>query len=159
MTSSKKTIVRVTVNGELRENLIANNTLLLDYLRSELRLTGSKSGCDGGECGACTVIVDGLTLNSCLMYAVECEGREIITIEGLPSAAALHPLQQSFVDHGAIPCGSCMPGMILQAKHIVDKNPGLTRQQLARGLEGNVCRCTGYQKVFEAVAAAAGVEI
>ena len=131
----------------------------LTMLREVLGHTGTKYACGEGECGACTVIVDGLTLNSCLMYAVECEGREITTIEGLRSAEALHPLQQSFVDHGAIQCGYCMPGMILQAKHIVDKNPGLTRQQLARGLEGNVCRCTGYQKVFEAVAAAAGVEI
>lgn len=150
--------VTFVLNGRAVRARVPIHMSTLDMLRDVLGHTGTKYACGEGECGACTVIVDGLTLNSCLMYAVECEGREITTIEGLRSEDALHPMQQAFVDHGAIQCGYCMPGMILQAKSIVERSPELTRAELERGLEGNVCRCTGYQKVFDAVAAAAGVE-
>lgn len=125
----------------------------LTMLREALDLTGTKYACGEGECGACTIKLDGRTVNSCLMYAVDCDGREVVTIEGLKSEAALNPMQQAFVDHGAIQCGFCMPGMIVQADYLVEKNPGMGRQEIQRGLEGNVCRCTGYTKVLEAVAA------
>lgn len=125
----------------------------LTMLRETLDLTGTKYACGEGECGACTIKLDGRTVNSCLMYAVDCDGRDVVTIEGLKSDAALNPMQQAFVDHGAIQCGFCMPGMIVQADYLVEKNPGLDRQEMQRGLEGNVCRCTGYTKVLAAVAA------
>ena len=126
------------------------NTLAM--LRDVLDLTGTKYACGEGECGACTIRLDGKTINSCLMHAVDCDGRKIVTIEGLQSKDALHPMQQAFVDHGAIQCGFCMPGMIMQADYLVEDNPDLNRDQMRRGLEGNVCRCTGYTKVFDAVA-------
>jgi len=125
----------------------------LSMLRDVLDLTGTKYACGEGECGACTIRLDGITVNSCLMYAVECDGRELVTIEGLKTEKALHPMQKAFVDHGAIQCGYCMPGMIMQADYLVENNPGLNREEIQRGLEGNVCRCTGYTKVLDAVTA------
>ena len=127
----------------------------LAMLRDRLDLTGTKYGCGEGECGACTIEVDGKTVNSCLMYAVDCDGREVLTIEGLRTPQGLHPVQQAFVDHGAVQCGFCMPGMIMQARSLLEDNPGLTRAQAQRGLEGNLCRCTGYTKVLDAVQAVA----
>jgi carbon-monoxide dehydrogenase small subunit len=129
---------------------VTMNTLTM--LRDVLDLTGTKYACGEGECGACTIRLDGKTINSCLMYAVDCDQRKLVTIEGLKSEAALHPMQQAFVDHGAIQCGFCMPGMIMQADYLVEENPELSRDQMRRGLEGNICRCTGYTKVFDAVA-------
>ena len=128
----------------------------LAMLRDRLGLTGTKYACGEGECGACTVSVDGKTVNSCLMYAVDCDGRELVTIEGLRTPQGMHPVQQAFVDHGAVQCGFCMPGMIMQAHYLLENNPGLTREQAQRGLEGNLCRCTGYTKVLDAVQAVAG---
>jgi len=125
----------------------------LTMLRDVLGLTGTKYACGEGECGACTIMLDGRTINSCLMHAVDCDGREVVTIEGLKSEAALHPMQEAFVDHGAIQCGFCMPGMIMQAAYLAKNSPDLDRQALQRGLEGNICRCTGYTKVLDAVAA------
>jgi carbon-monoxide dehydrogenase small subunit len=125
----------------------------LSMLRDVLDLTGTKYACGEGECGACTIRLDGITINSCLMYAVDCDGRELVTIEGLKTEKALHPMQKAFVDHGAIQCGYCMPGMIMQADYLVENNPGLNREEIQRGLEGNVCRCTGYTKVLDAVTA------
>jgi len=125
----------------------------LSMLRDVLDLTGTKYACGEGECGACTIRLDGITINSCLMYAVDCDGRELVTIEGLKTEKALHPMQKAFVDHGAIQCGFCMPGMIMQADYLVENNPGLNREEIQRGLEGNVCRCTGYTKVLDAVTA------
>jgi carbon-monoxide dehydrogenase small subunit len=125
----------------------------LSMLRDVLDLTGTKYACGEGECGACTIRLDGITINSCLMYAVDCDGRELATIEGLKTEKALHPMQKAFVDHGAIQCGFCMPGMIMQADYLVENNPGLNREEIQRGLEGNVCRCTGYTKVLDAVTA------
>ena len=125
----------------------------LSMLRDVLDLTGTKYACGEGECGACTIRLDGITINSCLMYAVDCDGRELVTIEGLKTEKALHPMQKAFVDHGAIQCGYCMPGMIMQADYLVENNPRLNREEIQRGLEGNVCRCTGYTKVLDAVTA------
>ena len=125
----------------------------LSMLRDVLDLTGTKYACGEGECGACTIRLDGITINSCLMYAVDCDGRELVTIEGLKTEKALHPMQKAFVDHGAIQCGYCMPGMIMQADYLVENNPRLNREEIQRGLEGNVCRCTGYTKVLDAVIA------
>ena len=125
----------------------------LNMLRDCLDLTGTKYACGEGECGACTIMLDGRTINSCLMYAVDCDGRELVTIEGLKTETALDPMQQAFVDNGAIQCGFCMPGMIMQAVYMAGKNPGLNRDEMRRGLEGNVCRCTGYTKVLDAVTA------
>ncbi len=131
----------------------------LAMLREKLDMTGGKLACGEGECGACTVKIDGRTINSCLMFAVDCDGRDIQTIEGLGSVAGLEIMQQAFVEHGAIQCGYCMPGMIMQARYLVDQNAGndqkLSREDIARGLEGNICRCSGYTKVVDAVAAVA----
>ena len=126
---------------------------LLAMLRDKLDLTGTKYACGEGECGACTVEVDGRTVNSCLMYAVDCDGRDVVTIEGLRTPQGMHPVQQAFVDHGAVQCGFCMPGMIMQANNLIENNPDLTREEAQRGLEGNLCRCTGYTKVLDAVQA------
>ncbi len=128
---------------------VTMNTLTM--LRDVLDLTGTKYACGEGECGACTIRLDGKTINCCLMYAVDCDGREVVTIEGLKSGETLHPMQQAFVDHGAIQCGFCMPGMIMQADYLVENNPDLNRDQMRRGLEGNICRCTGYTKVMDAI--------
>ncbi len=125
----------------------------LSMLRDVLDLTGTKYACGEGECGACTIRLDGRTINSCLMYAVDCDGRELVTIEGLKTEKALHPMQKAFVDHGAIQCGFCMPGMIVQADYLAENNPELSREEMCRGLEGNVCRCTGYTKVLDAITA------
>jgi carbon-monoxide dehydrogenase small subunit len=150
---SLKTEISFTVNGRpvSVEVPVTMNTLTM--LRDVLDLTGTKYACGEGECGACTIRLDGKTINSCLMYAVDCDGRDIVTIEGLKSANSLNPMQQAFVDHGAIQCGFCMPGMIMQADHLIESNPDLTREEMKRGLEGNICRCTGYTKVLDAVAA------
>jgi carbon-monoxide dehydrogenase small subunit len=150
---SLKTKISFTVNGRAVSVEIPVTMNTLTMLRDVLDLTGTKYACGEGECGACTIRLDGKTINSCLMYAVDCDGRDITTIEGLKLANSLNPMQQAFVDHGAIQCGFCMPGMIMQADHLVESNPGLTREEMKRGLEGNVCRCTGYTKVLDAVTA------
>lgn len=148
---SLKTEITFTLNGRPTRVTVPVDMNALTMLRDELDMTGTKYACGEGECGACTILVDGETINSCLMYAVDCEGRTVTTIEGLRTADGLDPMQKAFVDHGAIQCGFCMPGMIMQAKYLVAKNPNLTDDELRRGLEGNVCRCTGYVKVFDAV--------
>ena len=151
-----------TLNGRRTQVKVPPAMTTLAMLREKLDLTGGKLACGEGECGACTVKVDDRTINSCLMFAVDCDGRELLTIEGLRTADGLEKVQQAFVDHGAIQCGYCMPGMIMQAKYLIDRHPGpsvaLSRAEIARGLEGNVCRCTGYTKVVDAVAAALGGE-
>ena len=126
----------------------------LEMLRDELHLTGSKYGCGEGECGACTINVDGLSVNSCLMFAADCDGRELVTIEGLASDRRAEALKKSFVDNGAVQCGFCTPGIIMQARHLLESCDQLTPEQIKRGIEGNLCRCTGYKKIIEAISAA-----
>jgi carbon-monoxide dehydrogenase small subunit len=150
-----KTPVTLTVNGETWELLIEPDRTLLDVLRTDLGLTGTKTNCLEAECGVCTVIVDGLAVNSCTMLAVTAREREITTIEGLSRDGALHPLQQAFIDHGAVQCGYCIPGMIMSAKAFLDEHPTPMEAEIREALAGNLCRCTGYVKIVEAVRAAA----
>jgi carbon-monoxide dehydrogenase small subunit len=150
-----KTAVRFVVNRRAEQLELEPRTTLLEALRDELRLTGAKHGCGEGECGACTVLVDGRAVCSCLMLAVEAEGLEIVTIEGLAQGGELHPLQRSFLDHQAVQCGFCTPGMILAGKALLDQHPRPTASEVRHHLAGNICRCTGYQQIVEAVVAAA----
>ncbi len=145
---------RFILNGNQIQMTIEDHWTLLHLLREELGLTGAKEGCGSGECGACTVIVDGLAVNSCLYFAVEVDGTEVLTIEGLAAAdGALHPLQKSFVENGGIQCGFCSPGMILSSKALLDENPCPSEANIKHSLAGNLCRCTGYIPIFEAVQA------
>jgi carbon-monoxide dehydrogenase small subunit len=146
--------IRLKVNGAPYEVFVEPWKTLLDVLREEIGLTGVKSGCEEGECGACTVLVDGKAVNSCLMLAPRAQGKEIVTIEGLEGEEGLHPLQQAFVEHFAVQCGFCTPGMILSAKALLDKTPHPTEEEVRVALSGNLCRCTGYVKIIEAVLAA-----
>ncbi len=145
-----KEIIQINVNGNDYEVAVSPEMTLLDVIREELRLTGTKRGCDAGDCGACTVIMDGKAVNSCLVLGVEAQGKQVITIEGV-SNGTLHPLQQAFIEKGAIQCGFCTPGMILRAKTILDKNPDVTKEEIKSELSGNLCRCTGYTKIIEAI--------
>jgi carbon-monoxide dehydrogenase small subunit len=151
----EKRIIQLTVNGEEYEVVVAPNQTLLDVLRDDLYLTGSKEGCGEGACGTCTVLLDGKPVRSCLILAVEVQGREITTIEGLAPMGELHPVQKAFVEYGAIQCGFCSPGMILTAKALLDENPHPTEQEARQAISGNVCRCTGYAKIVEAILKAA----
>lgn len=149
-------ILRLMVNGEEVTARVRPDWNLLRVLREELGLTGAKEGCGAGECGACTVLVDGAAVNSCLFPALEAEGRAVVTIEGLaPDGATLHPIQQAFVEHGAVQCGFCTPGMVLSAKALLDRVPTPSREQIQTALAGNLCRCTGYTQILDAVEAAA----
>lgn len=148
--------IEFILNGRATSTTVPPQMSVLTMLREKLDLTGAKLACGEGECGACTVIVDGETVNSCLMFAVDCDGRKVETIEGLRDGEHLDPMQRAFVEHGAIQCGFCMPGMIMQAKYLVRKNPGVSREEIRRNLEGNICRCTGYTKIIDAVAEVAG---
>jgi aerobic-type carbon monoxide dehydrogenase small subunit (CoxS/CutS family) len=148
-------VLRLLVNGETRETLARPNETLLEVLRERLRLTGTKHGCELGECGACTVLVDGTAELACLVLACELPGASVTTVEGLAGGAALHPLQQAFVELGASQCGYCTPGMLLSAKALLDANPMPTRAEIREALSGNLCRCTGYASIVEAVELAA----
>ncbi|MCB2192244.1 MAG: (2Fe-2S)-binding protein [Deltaproteobacteria bacterium] len=150
-----KQAITLTVNGVERQALVEPNQTLTSLLREELGLTGTKHGCGVGDCGCCTVILDNETVNSCLVLAVQAQGRQVQTIESLAQGGELHPLQQSFVDAGAIQCGFCTPGMILSAKVLLESNPKPSREEITKGLSGNLCRCTGYEKIVEAVQDAA----
>ena len=147
------THVALRVNGEMREAKVPPETTLLQLLRVHLNLTGTKLGCDVGDCGACTVIVDGMAVNACLMLAGQADGREVVTIEGLATRDRLHPLQKAFEDHAALQCGFCGPGAILAAKVLLDENPDPTVAEIRDALAGNLCRCTGYTKMIDAVRA------
>ena len=147
--------VKFILNGKEVESLSPLNTTLLDVLREEMAMLGVKKGCESGECGACTVIVDGVNVNSCMMLIGEMEGKSVLTIEGLAKDGVLDPVQQAFAELGAIQCGYCTPGMILAAKALLDRNPSPTREEIQDGLAGNLCRCTGYEQIFEAVEYAA----
>lgn len=150
-----KTIISLVVNGEQVEAAVEPNTTLVQFLREDLGLTGTKHGCGLGDCGACTVIMDGKPVNSCLVLAVQANGRNILTIEGLAENGKLHPIQEAFVNKGAIQCGFCTPGMILSAKALLAENPRPTEQEIRMAISGNLCRCTGYQKIVEAIQEAA----
>ncbi len=150
-----KTHVKTTINGEPMEFLCEPQLTLLDALRDELGLTGTKEGCATGDCGACTVTLDGRLVCSCLVLAPEIEGRSVGTIEGIARGATLHPVQQKFLEHAALQCGVCTPGLIVAAKDLLDKNPDPTEQETRYYLAGNLCRCTGYDKIIRAVLDAA----
>jgi carbon-monoxide dehydrogenase small subunit len=143
--------LHITINGDEHQLLVATHRTLLEVIRDEIGLTGTKNGCGAGECGACTVLLDGEPVNSCLVLAHEAEGRTVVTIEGLAKGGVLHPVQEAFVEEGAIQCGYCTPGMVLTTKALLDKNPNPSRQEILDGLKGNLCRCTGYVKIIEAV--------
>jgi carbon-monoxide dehydrogenase small subunit len=150
----KKTVT-LKVNGQDHTVEIDVKDLLLQTLREKLGLTGTKEGCGTGECGACTVLVEGEPVNSCLYFTVRAEGKEILTIEGLHSGPMLHPLQQAFIDTAALQCGFCGSGVLLSAKALLDRNPNPTEEQIREGLAGNICRCTGYSKMIQAIRKAA----
>jgi carbon-monoxide dehydrogenase small subunit len=147
--------VGLTVNGEAAEVSFAPYKTLLEVLREDLGLTGTKHGCELGECGACAVLVDGEPMLSCLVLAVECAGKSVDTVEGLASGAELHPLQAAFADLGAAQCGYCTPGILMTAKALLEKEPQPTRERIKEAISGNLCRCTGYQQIFEAIEEAA----
>jgi len=146
-----KRTVHFTINQRAHELVVEPNQTLLEVIRRELGLTGTKVGCNHGDCGACTVILDGRPVNSCLVLAVRADGSDILTIEGLETDQGLHPIQQAFVDQGAIQCGFCTPGMILSAKSLLDDNPEPGEEEIKKGISGNLCRCTGYRKIVEAI--------
>jgi aerobic carbon-monoxide dehydrogenase small subunit len=152
---AKKVHVQTTANGQEAEFLCEPRQSLLEVLRDELRLTGTKEGCNNGNCGACNVLLDGRLVNSCLVLGVEVQGRSVTTIEGVARPEGLHPLQQKFLEHAALQCGICTPGFILAAKALLDQNPKPTEGQVRHWLAGNLCRCTGYDKIVRAVLDAA----
>ena len=153
--SMAKLPLALSVNGEAYEVLIEPDRTLLDVLRTELGLTGTKTNCLEAECGVCTVLLDGVAVNACLLLAAVARGRSVTTIEGLARGGTLHPLQQAFIDHGAVQCGYCIPGMIMSAAAFLAENPAPTADEIREALAGNLCRCTGYGKIVDAVAAAA----
>jgi len=150
-------IIHMKLNGEPVEALIQDNRTMLDFLRKNMGLTGTKKGCEEGECGACTILVNGAPINSCLMLAVEADGREITTIEGLSKNGELNPVQKAFIEKWALQCGFCTPGMIMTAIALLDANPKPTEYEIRDAIAGNLCRCTGYAKIIEAISAAAEV--
>jgi aerobic-type carbon monoxide dehydrogenase small subunit (CoxS/CutS family) len=155
-TSVARTEIAVTVNGERTAVAFDGYKTLLEVLREDLGLCGTKHGCELGECGACAVILDGQPVLSCLVLGVECDGRDIVTVEGLATDGRLHPLQEAFADLGAAQCGYCTPGFLITAKALLDRDPHPSRDAIRDALSGNLCRCTGYQQIFEAVEAAIG---
>jgi carbon-monoxide dehydrogenase small subunit len=150
-----KVLVTCTVNGAAQTVLADPRDTLLDLLRERVGLTGTKEGCGNGNCGTCTVLVDGAPVNACLMLPLEAPGHQILTIEGVSGPGGLHPIQQALVEHGGTQCGFCTPGIVLSAKALLDDNPAPTPQEIRHAIAGNLCRCTGYDKIVEAIAAAA----
>jgi len=146
-----KQLIRLKINNEYYELAVVPQRTLLEVLREDLGLTGTKFGCDTGECGACTVIIEGKTVLACMILAVEVQDKDILTIEGLAQKGKLHPIQKSFIEHGAIQCGYCTSGMILSAKVLLDRVPKPTEKEVKKAIEGNLCRCTGYNKIIEAI--------
>jgi carbon-monoxide dehydrogenase small subunit len=157
--TSKRIPIALRVNGDPAEALVRPWETLLEALRDELGLTGTKEGCSNGNCGACTVILNGRTVDSCLVLAPEADGGEVWTVEGLAVSGGLHPLQKAFVEHGALQCGFCTPGLLMSAKYLLDSNPHPTEQEIRLALAGNLCRCTGYDKILRAVQAATQGEV
>jgi carbon-monoxide dehydrogenase small subunit len=146
-----KTLLKMVVNGKAVEVMVNPTWTLLKVLREELRLTGTKKGCEQGDCGACTVLLEGKAINACLVLALQADGKEIETIEGLGTPDRLHPLQRSFIHRGAVQCGFCTPGMLLSAVSLLRKNPNPSADDIKRGISGNLCRCTGYAKIIRAI--------
>jgi len=155
--ATTRRMIHMRINGQDREIEVHPNELLVDVLRERLRLTGTKIGCEAGDCGACTVLIDGTPTLSCLTLAIECEGKEIMTIEGVGDAVKgeLHPLQKAFVKHYGVQCGFCTPSMILTAKAFLDKNPNPKEEEIREAINGVICRCTGYMQIVESILAAA----
>lgn len=145
----------LTVNGDIRSADVEPEMSLLEMLREEFGLTGTNCGCNKGDCGACTVIMDGKSVNSCLVLAAECDGATVLTIEGLARSGELHPVQQAFIEEGAVQCGFCTPGMVMRAVEFLAANPEPTEEEARVSIEGNICRCTGYERIVEAILAAA----
>jgi len=145
--------LRLTVNGQPYELYINPKTLLVEALRDHLGLTGTKRGCNCSSCGACTVILNGMAVKSCSILALQADGEEILSIEGLANGTELHPLQKAFLDHGAFQCGFCTPGMLMSATALLDENPKPTKEQMKEGIDGNICRCTGYNSIIRAITA------
>lgn len=152
-----KRIIRFKLNGEDMEEYVQDNLTMVDFLRKQMHLTGTKRGCEEGECGACTILLDGDAVDSCMMLAAEADGHEVVTIEGVMRNGVLHPLQKEFIDRWALQCGFCTPGMIMSALSLLNENPHPTEQEIRDGIAGNLCRCTGYAKIVEAIEAAAKV--
>lgn len=150
-----KRLITLTVNGEQHEIAVEPRRSLLQVLREELHLTGTKEGCSEGECGACSVYLDGQLVDSCLIFGLEAHGREVDTIEGLARGDQLHPVQRAFAQYGAVQCGFCTPGMIMAAKALLERHPNPSEVEIRQGIAGNLCRCTGYVKIVEAIQAAA----
>ena len=148
--------IRVEVNGQTYERQVAARQLLVHFLRDELDLTGTHVGCDTGNCGACTVVYNDTLIKSCMLLAIQADGARIETVEALSQEGELHPLQQAFSEHHALQCGYCTPGMLVAAKYLLDRNPSPSERDVRRGLQGNLCRCTGYVNIVEAVLAASG---
>lgn len=151
-THKDTTTIQVTINGQNHQSDVTTHRRLLDYLRDDLQLIGTKEGCGEGECGACTVLLDGEVVNSCLVLAAQVDGRDVQTVEGIAeSDGRLHAVQQAFINTGAVQCGYCIPGFIVAAKELLDRRSELTREDIKVELEGNICRCTGYSKILQAV--------
>ena len=146
-----KQLMRLNINGEIYEDEIDARRTLLEVLRESFGLNGTKKGCNEGECGACTVLLDGKPVASCLVLAIEAQGKSIETVEGLSQDGELHPLQQSFIEHGAFQCGFCTPGMLMSAKGLLNEKPKPTKEEAQRAISGNLCRCTGYDKITNAI--------
>jgi carbon-monoxide dehydrogenase small subunit len=151
-----KRVIELNVNGLSYDVVISPEDLLIDVLRQRMDLTGTKKGCGQGDCGTCTVLVDGRRTLACLTLAIACQGKRILTIEGMERNGVLHPIQQAFIDMGAIQCGFCTPGMVMSAKALLDEHPSPTEHEIKLGISGNLCRCTGYVKIVDAVRDAAG---
>jgi aerobic-type carbon monoxide dehydrogenase small subunit (CoxS/CutS family) len=143
--------LKLTVNGQPYDLFVKPKTLLVEVLRNELGLTGTKRGCESGSCGACTVILNGMSVKSCSVLALQADGGQVQTVEGLASGNKFHPLQEAFMDEGAFQCGFCTPGMLMSAKALLDENPKPTKQEIKEGIDGNVCRCTGYNSIVRAI--------
>ena len=153
-----KTLIELNINDRIYEVAVDARDLLIDVIRKKVGLTGTKKGCGDGDCGACTVLIDSKPELSCIKLAIACQGKKITTIEGLvQEGGVLHPLQQAYVEHGAVQCGFCTPGMIMSSKALLDRNPDPTEQDIKHELSGNICRCTGYKRIIEAVEATAKV--
>jgi len=143
--------ISLTINGEYEQVDVPSNLTLLQMLRDKLALTGTKNGCNAGECGACTVLLNGEPVNSCILLAVECDGAEILTVEGLAHDSQLDPVQQAIIDHGGVQCGFCTPGILISSRALLDRNPDPTEDEIREALVGNLCRCTGYLRIVDAV--------